>query len=454
MFKRISIPQFVNWIIISFVIFSNVKYKYWEDKERIIAWDVISYYAYLPATFIYGDPTLQFADDAPEEVRSKIWYNKTPEGNRVLLTSCGLSYMYSPFFFASHLVASISSYENNGYSVPYRFGLIISCIFYFAMGLFFIRKVLMRYFPPVITAFTCLIIGIGTNLYYYTTTEPTMSHAYSFSLVAAFIYFTLKWYELPSYKYSIIIGLITGLISLTRPTNVIIVFIFILWNVCSFKDFKVRIQFLFSNYKFLLFISVFAFMIWIPQCMYWKLVTDHYFYDCYGDTNRFFFNNPKIIDGFFSYRKGWLLYTPVMTFALTGIFFLRKELPGFFRPVLIFFILNIYIIFSWWCWWYGGGFGLRVMIDSYALMSVPLATFLYFLWKKKNKLAFTIISCIIFLLIGFNLFQNEQYRTGAIHWDSMGKEAYWANFGKLQPVPNFQNLLDPIDYEKARQGIR
>lgn len=451
--KRITFPQVVNWILVLFVIKTNFNYKYWTDSERIIAWDVISYYGYLPATFIYNDPTLQFASESPEEVKSKIWYNNTPEGGRVLLTSCGISYLYAPFFFASHLYAKFSSYPANGYSVPYRFGLILSSIFYFALGLFFIRKILSRYFPPLITALTCVIIGIGTNLFYYTTTEPTMSHVYSFSLVAAFIYYTLKWHDTPSLKYTLIIGFLTGLISLARPTNIIIVLLFILWNIRSFADLKARIQFFLSQYKFLLLIGVCAFMIWIPQCLYWKTVTGHYFYDCYGNTNRFFFNDPKIWKGLFSYRKGWLLYTPVMTFALIGIFFLRKQVASFFYPVLIFTILNLYIIFSWWCWWYGGGFGLRVLVDCYALLAIPLAAFLFFVWEK-GKVLFTAVSLVMLTLVSFSLFQNEQYRTGAIHWDSMSEEAYWANFGKLTPVANFNELLDPIDYEKARQGER
>lgn len=451
--KRITFPQIVNWILVLFVIKTNFNYKYWRDSERIIAWDVISYYGYLPATFIYHDPTLQFASSAPEDVKSKIWYNNTPEGGRVLLTSCGISYLYAPFFFGSHLFAKFSAYPANGYSVPYRFGLIVSSIFYFALGLFFIRKVVSRYFPPLITAFTCLIIGIGTNLFYYTTTEPTMSHVYSFFLISAFIYYTLKWHDAPSFKYTLAVGFVAGLISLARPTNIIIILLFILWNVLSFNDLKSRIQFFLSQYKYLLLIAVCAFIIWLPQCLYWKNVTGHYFYDCYGNTNRFFFNDPKIWKGLFSYRKGWLLYTPVMTFALIGIFFLRKQVASFFYPVLIFTILNLYIIFSWWCWWYGGGFGLRVLVDCYALLAIPLAAFLFFVWEK-GKVVFTALSLILLALVYFSQFQNEQYRTGAIHWDSMSKEAYWANFGKLTPVANFNELLDPIDYEKARQGER
>jgi hypothetical protein len=62
-----------------------------------------------------------------------------------------------------------------------------------------------------------------------------------------------------------------------------------------------------------------------------------------------------------------------MIFAFAGIIVLWKRRSPYALPVTIFVPLNIYIIFSWWCWWYGGGFGQRAFIDSYALMAVATA---------------------------------------------------------------------------------
>lgn len=86
-------------------------------------------------------------------------------------------------------------------------------------------------------------------------------------------------------------------------------------------------------------------------------------------------------------------------------------------------------------------------------MAIPLSVFLLYVFKK-NKIAFSILSSVLLILIFFQQFQNAQYREGSIHWDSMSKEVYWANFGKITRVPNFEELLDPIDYEKARKGER
>jgi hypothetical protein len=108
-----------------------------------------------------------------------------------------------------------------------------------------------------------------------------------------------------------------------------------------------------------------------------KQTPAHGSYYSYGDEG-FFFTNPQIINGLFSYRKGWLIYTPLMIFALLGILTLaRRKFQQFFIPVLIFTVANIYVVYSWWCWWYGGSFGSRPMIDSYPLMAVALAGMVY-----------------------------------------------------------------------------
>ncbi len=104
----------------------------------------------------------------------------------------------------------------------------------------------------------------------------------------------------------------------------------------------------------------------------------------YGDEG-FFFSRPALLKGLFSWRKGWLLYTPMMALALTGFVFLKKRIPQAFWPLLIFTFANIWIITSWWSWWYGGSLGMRPMIDSYALLALPLAAFISGLLEKKKK---------------------------------------------------------------------
>jgi len=114
--------------------------------------------------------------------------------------------------------------------------------------------------------------------------------------------------------------------------------------------------------------------------------------------------------------------------------------------------LNVYIIFSWWCWWYGGGFGQRAFIDSYALMAVASAALLSYAFSSGRKWLRTGIVTVYLMLISLGIFNNIQYYYGAIHWDSMTKAAYFDSFGRIRPSPKFHDLLEAPDYDAAREG--
>ncbi|HIE15467.1 MAG TPA: hypothetical protein EYP69_00935 [Bacteroidales bacterium] len=216
-----------------------------------------------------------------------------------------------------------------------------------------------------------------------------------------------------------------------------------------------RIKLFFKFRYHILTMFFFAFLIFIPQFLYWKLITGHYIYYSYGDEH-FFWTNPHIIDGLFSYRKGWLIYTPMMSFALVGIFFLKKALKKFFIPLLIFVPLNIYIIFSWWCWWYGGSFGQRAFIESYAIMSIPLAMVIYRVYRTKIFVIKSIFTVLLLFFIYLNMFNSYQYIHEVIHYDGTTKELYWKYFGrytKQDTKKDYWDLINRPDYELAKKGI-
>ena len=56
----------VSYLVIVLVIFvyffQILNVSYWKTGRGVIYWDTLSYYAYLPATFIYHDLSLKFID--------------------------------------------------------------------------------------------------------------------------------------------------------------------------------------------------------------------------------------------------------------------------------------------------------------------------------------------------------------------------------------------------------
>src|SRR6056297_3639310 len=421
-------------------IFLNFSHHKWQKENSVIEWDVKSYYAYLPATFIYKDLTLQFRRDNIDKFGDLIWPVETPTHKHAIVTTMGLSFLYSPFFGAAHIYSLNSEYEADGYSLPYKFALVFSALFYVIIGLIFLQKTLREFFKEDVVALVVTAIGIGTNLFYYYTYEAAMPHAYNFTLISMFLYLTIQFYKNPGIKKIFWLGLVSGLITLIRPTNIIVLVLFFLWNITSLKDFKDRVLWFLKGYKLILIMVSAFILIWIPQFIYWYWVSGKIFYFSYGEIGgKFFFLNPQIKNILISYKKGWFVYTPIMLFSSSGIFTLPKVRKALFIPIFIFSIINIYILASWWCWWFGGSFGLRAFIDSYAIMAIPLGAIITrFSFKKYLKIiSFGFIS----LLILFNIFQIQQYTHQAIHYWWMNKEAYWETFLKLRPTERYWQVI-------------
>lgn len=461
-----------NWLsaltiafIITFMTVNMLSVKHWKDEQRVIEWDAISYYAYLPATFIYHDLSLIFADGYDGPHRLIVWPERGPEGKYVIKTTMGLSILWLPFFLAGHATALISGADAGGYSEPYKFFLLLSALSFVLIGMIYLRKILLTLASDSVTALVIAAFALGTNLYWYTLFQGTMSHVYSFALISAFVWYTIKWHgawglghgawgmERGAMVWSAVrLGLLIGLISLIRPTNIIIVLFFLLYGIISWNDLGRRIRDVKAEYRYLLVIIVMILIVWLPQVIYWKEMTGRWLYFSYGSDERFFFGDPAIIKGLFSWRKGLFVYTPLMIFSFAGMVALWFRRSPHALAVTIFVPLNIYIILSWWCWWYGGGFGQRAFIDSYALMAIAAATLLSAAMTSGRKWARITVMAIFLLLMSLGIFNNFQYYHGAIHWDSMTREAYFDSFGRVRPSARFNDLLQAPDYDKAREG--
>ncbi len=430
--------------------------KKWNNSSQhgnVIEADVVAYYTYLPAAFVKKDLTFSFLDRGETSEEDLYWVLENEEGEKVVKMSMGMSLMYAPFFGMAHGYASSSSqYKADGFSTPYEFFINLSSVFYFILGLIFFSKLLRRFYSDRLTALMLLIVVLGTNLFYYTTTEPAMSHAYSFALIAAFLHHGFNWLGHQKLKHAIYIGLLGGLIILIRPVNILVFLIPLLYGVFNGDTIRERVSLLRKKWKHLLIIIGGVFLVWIPQLIYWKLVTGSWLYFSY-QGEAFYFTDPKILEGFFSFRKGWLLYTPIMFFAIIGIGLLYKHKRSFFWPVMIFFVLNSYVMFSWWCWWYGGSFGMRPMVDSYALMAIPLAEFILLIGRSNLMPKILGITAVVFL-VALNLIQTQQKRLNIIHWDGMNKEAYLYGFLSLSTdkLEEINKLITPPDYNKAKRG--
>ena len=409
------------------------------DGFKVIEWDVTLYYTYLPATFIYND--IKFEKDWGYNLgKYQFGLNEDEVGNKYIKMTSGMAIMYSPFFALGHAYAKIFTPEKaNGYTAPYRTALSLGSLFYIMMGLWFLRKVLLRFFNDNAVAWTLAIVFLGTNLLHYTVWRGAMSHGYSFALSCLLLYASIKYRHEQKIWQMLVVGLTAGLIVLIRPVNALIPLVagaYLLLNI-----FQGLIKMRPWHWVLMLAMSLLAIS---PQLFYWKYVTGNWIVYSYGEEG-FFFGDSQIINGLFSFRKGWLLYTPLMALSMFGMWPLYKINKKLSILLSVMLVLAIYVTFSWWCWWYGGSFGSRPMIDYYGLLALPIAALVqYFLSKKLGvKLVF---SLFILMLISFSVLQNHQYQKKLIHSDSMTKETYKLIFLESGYPGGFKESLKEIDY--------
>jgi len=436
--RKIKISFYVLIIVVVYALMYGINLKKYQRGE-IIQHDVISYYAYWPAVLIYHDLSFGFVSNLPENSSVTVWTQTSPSGMPTLKMTMGVAVMTTPFFIMAHLLSDIFGFESNGYSAIYQIFLLFAAIFYLFAGLFFLRKTLLQFFSEMATSLVLAIIVLATNLFYYTSVEPGMSHVFSFFLFAWGLWLMNRWFETPGWQYSVFLGLAAGLIILVRPSNGVVFLVPVLFSMGRIKSIQ---------WKYLPLILLVMFLILIPQLAYWKFSTGKWIYYAYGDE-RFYFSDPKIMQGLIGYRKGWLVYTPVMVLALLGFFFMRDKIRDFQIPILIYFVVNLYVVFSWWCWWYGGGFGARPLIESYVFLALPLAVSIKRVLSSRRVIKYLTMAVLVFLVY-LNLFQIRQYRTTLLHWDSTSRELYWEVFLSHHWPENYDALLDPPDYKAAQ----
>ena len=96
---------------------------------------------------------------------------------------------------------------------------------------------------------------------------------------------------------------------------------------------------------------------------------------------------------------------------------------------------------------------MRPMIDLYGIMAIPFAVFLQWLVENKRHIV-KIPLLLIFIWLTFrSVFNIYRYYTGAIHYESMSKEAYFYSYWG-DNTGEFENLLKDPDYKGAKIGNR
>lgn len=429
------IKKSLFWILgISFVLVGMFSVRDFDGRYgRSINGDAKAYYAYLPALFIYNDPSYSFIDTVEKkyypEDRSQIkdFRIEQKNGKSVNKTFPGLSILYAPFFFLSMLVAWVFGFPVDGYSAPFQWGIAFSHLVYFFVGLRFLLAFFRSYkISDTINYWIFAFLLFGTNCWYYLVYDHTVSHIHSFFLACVLLWSMQQWISTKRVTYFGLIGCVMALLVIIRPTNAVMLLFFPLLLVLRNVNLKALFSKEFFRLKQLVLPVAVGLAILAIPFLFWKWQSDLWLVYSYGEET-FDFKHPHLLEFLFSYQKGWLLWTPLSLFALIGgvIYFAKqswKALVWFVLPLLII----VYILSSWWCWTYGSGFGQRPMIEYLPFIALGFAFFAQ-KYLKKVQLALLVVP-----FSGLAMIQSYQVANSILKGGLTTKQDYWSHFLQLR----------------------
>ncbi len=425
-----SLFCFVLIMVIDCVSFFH--YSAWLHGSMRTGGDNFGYYCYLPATVIHHDLhhlrysqyardfyTPNHSDSTKEaNITEAYLYGRIP----VLKDTCGIAILESPGFFSAHLISKLAGWADDGYSPFFMFMVHLNNLLFILAGLYFLRKLLLHYYTDSVTAMVLFAIGIASNLYHFTVYLIGMSHGYLFTLYVLLMLATIRFYRNRADIWSALgVGLTAGMITLVRPNEIICLLIPFFYGLGSFEGLKERIKQLVTDKR--VYLAAFCFILCgIPQLIYWKSLTGQWLYYSYGNES-FHFSHSEYKAGLFGFSNGWLPYAPVMILALAGIPVMLLKQQKWLLPVVLFLPLHIYIIYCWWCFTYVNGLGSRPMIETSALLAVPMGLTFGVLGAKP--LGRVLIWLLLIVLGAQQIFMTYQSSKNILTSEISSNVFYW-----------------------------
>lgn len=449
----------LSLVVLLLLIMSVTVYRFgFHPYQNTLTWDNLGYYLYLPANMIYHDPGLERTEEWLIPLNEKYtltetWYQYNKVGDfNVIRYPIGQALLYAPWFFMAHATALIFGLEADGFSEVYQNFIAIGCFLWLVLALFLFRKVLRKLFNDATTSLVLVVMMAGTNLHIYSGTSSP--HETLFLWYALMLYITVNRTNYFERRFWIKAVVITGLAALSRPTDAIIILIPLLWGITNFTMLtdtaRVAVT---HHWKTVIYGAAILAAMAFPQFLYWKLFAGQWLFYSYGNPGEGLdLLSPHTIDFLFSFRKGFFIYTPLMLIALGGFYFLFKHKKEAFFAVSAFYLINIYLVSSWTCWWYAESFGQRAMVQSLPVTLLPLGYLIEKAGEKKWGLN-TGFYALIALLIGLNLFQTWQFHHYIFPGDRLTKEAYAYIFLKTNIDVRHRESLMLIDRSKGEAQL-
>lgn len=334
----------------------------WSDKA--------GYYIYQPVWLHYGLHQRAY----PADIVGRTGFGFSFDSLTGLMQNkytCGVAMMQMPFTLIASAFGAANDEFPVGFTPLHHTMINIAGISWLWFGLLFLFLFLREYVSDASAFTTILLVLIATNLFNYGVFETGMSHVYSFALAAYSLWAWNQFFTLEKKTFLLIIsiGLVSGLLVLIRPTNLLIVGASMM--LCFLHSEQRALKGL-LQLKVLALMALAALLMFIPQIVFWHITTGHFVHYSYGDEG-FIWSRPMLSNILFAPNNGLLLYSPFVAILVlcAGYLSWKRQWSGIIPLSL--FALTAYIFSCWWDYDFGCTFGYRSYIEYYPLLSLPFA---------------------------------------------------------------------------------
>lgn len=311
------------------------------------------------------------------------------------------------------------------------------------IGIFLLWQVLSRFFEWRVVWLTTILILFGTNIFWFSVFSDSPAHTVLFTLFLLIIRLTLpgqqklKWIRLAAMLPVMI------LISfLNAPGIFILMFPVFAWiqdSEYGIQDSEYRIRdtgcgmrrsiISGAHWSNLLFLAGIFFLCIVLRQLHRFTGPGEIFYFGKPLPANFSILPANIHRILFSFKNGWLIYTPLVVFSFAGFYFLAEKNRVIYFPSFLFLFVSLIYVASLSQWWDNASFGYSNLVEIFSVLSIPLGYFIH--WTLHNK---RIVKVFLFgfsaMLIMLNLFQTWQFSRSIIVPERMTARYYFRIFGK------------------------
>jgi hypothetical protein len=356
--------------------------------------DGVGYYAFARAPLI--EHNLDFTHDY-QQANTSFRENRldkngqpTPEfrtrtGHIENHFTVGPAFLWAPFLVVTHagvlLARSLgSAIPADGFSTPYRIAMALATAFYAFLGLLISFRIACKYVDETWALLATLAIWWASSLPVYMYFNPSWSHAHSAFVVALFLWYWHETRDARSLGQWILLGALAGLMLDVYYANVML---FVILPFEAAREYAAAFrkatpatptvaQLLARHAAF----AVALLLCMLPTFIVHRIIYGSVFETGYVPVSQWNWGSPYLLSVLFSSNHGLISWTPVLLFAVIGLFAFWRSVPRVGGAFLLAAIAFYYFIASYPDWAGISSYGSRFFVSLTALFVVGLAVFL------------------------------------------------------------------------------